>query len=128
LRAIAIVAGHRRISTIITTEGSILPPFSIRPGSSPDRSNSAILSRISRRDRHETGDLLDRIVQPDAIGEVQKIHLRPFFAGIHVGPVFEILVDSRFPDFFVIQLNASPILVATSADSPPMVNRPICGS
>jgi hypothetical protein len=28
---------------------------------------------------------------------VQKIHLRPFFAGIHVGPVFDILVHRVFP-------------------------------
>src|SRR5207253_3164491 len=54
------------------------------------------LADLASRPTHETGDLLDRIIQPDAIGEVQKIHLGPFFTGIHVGPVFDVLVYSRF--------------------------------
>ena len=73
---------------------------------------------LASRPAHETGDLLDRIIQPDAIGQVQKIHLRSFFAGIHVGLVFEILVHSRFPNFFVIQPNASRILLAPYVEGP----------
>jgi len=60
--------------------------------SSPERSNSAILSRISRRDRHmklaisSTGSF--SLMQ---LARFQKIDLRPFRASVEVGPIVDVV-------------------------------------
>jgi hypothetical protein len=38
----------------------------------------------------ECRDFLDGVFQPDAIGEIEEIHLRPFLAGVSVWPIINV--------------------------------------
>jgi hypothetical protein len=85
--------------------------FSIRPGSSPDRSNSAIFSRISRRDRH-----MKEVISSTGSFSLMQLARSKRSICDHFLPVFMSARFSRcsfirvFPDFFVIQPNASHAL------------------
>src|SRR5437763_8063723 len=90
--------------------------FSIRPGSSPDRSNSAIFSRISRRDRH----MKLAISSTGSFSLMQwrgpKDPSATIFCRYSCRPGFRDPRSFAFPDFFVIQPNAGRILLAPYAD------------
>lgn len=49
-----------------------------------------LLADLALRPAHEARDFLDRIAQPEAVGEVEEVHLRPWLVGVEVGPILSV--------------------------------------